>query len=623
MTIRSTTTRAAAAALCLAAGTAPSCAKAPPPGEVMMIVQTDMSLPKDVDTVTIEVLVRGDPRFSQTFEKLGADESLKIPASLGITIDAGTDPTTPVTLRVIASQQGMVRVLNEAVTTVPDDRIAALRLPVHWLCWDQVAVDGQGNASSTCPEGQTCVAGSCADKKIDPTTLPTYDVADVFGGGTGSGDGSCFDVSSCFTGSVDAPVDLASCTIAPSGSVNVAIRVQSAGICGPAGCFVVLDAESDAGWKTGPGGEIQLPTAVCDRIMSGDAAGVSISGVSAACAQKTAGLPTCGPWSSAGQLPASPGVDTPLAVAANQDHPTSIAVAGGNIYWTSAGVSDKTTGAVKRVPVSGGNITPLAQAQPFPKGLALDITGSKVNGAYWAANGVVGAGLIAGVDLSSSPAKPLSFDIPGLVSPEGIAVEGGSLFFTDFGGNAVYSLDLTTKTSTLLAGPANSAPQSAAYRVVADAARVYWTNEASPGAVVMVDRLDPAPVVIAQNQGTPRHLVLDGQPATAVFWTNFTTGEVMTAPILGGTPPAAGAPVALFTGQNKPYGIVVDGADLYWTNDGDGTVMKAPKAGGTPKVIASGQNGPGAIAVDGTNVYWINEGSLTKADGAIMKMKKP
>jgi sugar lactone lactonase YvrE len=262
----------------------------------------------------------------------------------------------------------------------------------------------------------------------------------------------------------------------------------------------------------------------------------------------------------------------------------------------------------------------------FPKGLTLDVTAEdKVIGAYWAVNGVGSAGSVAGLDLTMASApKPISLAAEGLVSPEGIALQGGNLFFTDFGGNAVYAMDLGTKSASLLAGPGNGAAQSGAYRVAADTARVYWTNEAMPGSVVMVDRADPVPIVVASNQGTPRHLALDGAPATALFWTNYGSGEVMTASIDAGTPPTAGTPVALFSGQNKPYGIVVDGETIYWTNNGDGTVMKAPKAGGTPEKIASDQHSPGAIAVDENNVYWINEGSLTKADGAVMRLaKKP
>lgn len=615
--------RTLATTLLLLAGAAPSCATPAPPGETMMILETDMSLPKDVDAVKIEVLVRGDVRHKAVFEKLGAEQSVKIPASLGIIIGETSDPTTPVTVRVTATQQGIARVLNEAVTTVPEDRIAALRMPIQWLCWNQVKVDDNGDVQTDCPKGETCVAGSCVSNKIDVSKLATFREEDVFGGGSGNGDGSCFDVGACFTTSTDAPVDLAACSIAASGEVNVGIRVESAGICGPGGCFVVLDGKSDLGWQPGGGDTIKLPKAVCDRIESGKAAGVSVSAVSASCALKTNALPTCGPWSSAGTS-TPPGVSTPVALVANQDHPVSLAVADGNVYWINSGTSDKTSGALKRMPITGGTTTLLQSMQAFPKALTLDVSAAgTVAAIYWATNGVGGtAGNVFGLDVSKASPAPISFTIPGLVSPEGIATQGGDLFFTDFGGNAVVSVNLTSKTPTTIAGPANGSPQLAAYRVAADSKTIFWTNESSAGQVMMANRMDPQPVSIADMQGTPRELALDLQSgvAAAVYWTNYSSGEVMTASITG-TPALAGTPTKVVDMQTKPYGVVVDGATLYWTN-GDGTVMKAPKAGGIPVVVASGQASPGAITVDSDNVYWINQGSLTKADGAIMKLKK-
>lgn len=618
--------RTAALGFFVVAGAAPSCAAPPAPGEVMMVVETDMSLPKDVDTVKIEVLVRGDVRHSATFTKLGGQDSVKIPASLGIIIGEESDPTTPVTVKVTAKQNETPRVLSEAVTTVPESRIAALRMPIQWLCWDQVQVDGNGDAQTTCPVGKTCVAGSCVDKKIDSSKLEDFRREDVFGGGTGTGDGSCFDVGNCFVGSTDAPVNLSDCTIASSDDVNVGIRVDTAGICGPSGCFVVLDGKSDSGWQPAGSGRLKLPTAVCDRIGSGKASGVSVSKVSASCAQKTKALPTCGPWSSAGTAGPTPGTQTPVTLVANQDHPVSLAVADGQVYWVNAGTSDAAKGALKRMPVTGGSTSLLQAGLAFPKGLTLvpDAQGN-VGQIYWATSGVGSAGAVLGLDVSKSPAKPITVSIPGLSSPEGIANAIGNIYFTDFSGNAVWQWNIGGNVSNLIAGPGNGAAQIGAYRIAADKKTVYWTNESAMGSVMMADHMDPQPVSIADMQGTPREIALDivDDEATAVFWTNFSSGEVMTASLTG-TPAIAGTPKALFTMATSvnPNGIVVDGTDVYWTNFGDGTVMKIAKAGGEAKVVASGQASPGAIAVDKDNIYWINQGSLAKADGSIMKLKK-
>src|SRR5437867_1203295 len=89
-------------------------------GQLMLAVQTDMSLPKDVDRVRIEVIAYGSPLFANDYDVGPA--GLHIPATLGIV--AGNDPSTPVHIRVIARQSGKPRMLRETVTTVPADRIA-------------------------------------------------------------------------------------------------------------------------------------------------------------------------------------------------------------------------------------------------------------------------------------------------------------------------------------------------------------------------------------------------------------------------------------------------------------------------------------------------------------------
>src|SRR4051812_39417585 len=188
--------RVALGALTLAMGFAPSCTPLPV-GETMVILQTDLSLPKDIDKLTIDVLVRGELRNQSILTEVGADGSLLIPASLGITLDLekGTDASTPVTLRATAFQKEKPRIIREVVTTVPKDRIAALKMPIQWLCWDQVAIDDKGEAHTSCMDpNQTCVAGACVDKNVDPSTLEDFAPDRIYGGGTGTnGDGTCFD----------------------------------------------------------------------------------------------------------------------------------------------------------------------------------------------------------------------------------------------------------------------------------------------------------------------------------------------------------------------------------------------------------------------------------------------
>lgn len=292
-----------------------------PTGQLVVAVQTDMQLPDDVDRVRLQVESFGKLVFAREYP-VAPDGTLRIPATLGIL--PGSDPARTVTIGLAARQRGRVRVLREAVTTIPTQRAAMLRLPIQWLCDGQVEELEPGEVDSTCPDvdgkKQTCIAGTCADAEVDSSLLPDYDPAEIFGGGDGSGNGECFDTVPCFAEGVGATPD-AECTIAvpdegdfePSIAIVNPPQPGSAGICGPGSCLISLDANTPNGWQlTEDEDRIQLPPAVCDRIASGISVGVAVT---TACPQKTEALPSCGPWSAVTETPGSFDAGPPADVA--------------------------------------------------------------------------------------------------------------------------------------------------------------------------------------------------------------------------------------------------------------------------------------------------------------------
>ncbi|MGK4005724.1 hypothetical protein WMF31_24060 [Sorangium sp. So ce1036] len=290
------TLRIALAALALACG---GCS---PPDEIVVAVPTDLKLPEDIDTLQIQVFEGSTSRFSAAYERLGApDAAARLPLTLGFYSTTGGGDSIRIQVAGRAGgARGAVRILREAVTKIPQDRVALLTMPLYFLCDGSGRDDGNGGVvNRVCGEGQTCVAGRCAPSAVDASALPDYSAKAVYGGGSGFGGGDCFDVTACFDGAAPAGVDAAACSIEADGEPNVALRTEGDGICGDDGCLVALDAGSPDGFQT-EDGRVRLPPAVCDQLASGKVTGVVTAPVTAECPQKSVGLPTCGPWSASG-----------------------------------------------------------------------------------------------------------------------------------------------------------------------------------------------------------------------------------------------------------------------------------------------------------------------------------
>jgi len=293
---------------------------AKPRGQLMIVVATDMSIPKNMDQVVVEVL--DDSGHKQTFNYPVRPSSLGKPMPGTLAIVPPNSGGQTVRVRLIAEQDmspapPTVRVVREAVVKVPTDRTAMLPMPLHWLCDGHFMESTDGSYQSDCGTDQTCVAGACVDAIIAPEQLRTYSAALVFGGGDEQGTGGrCIDVPMCFGSSELATLDT-DCTFAlPNGvdpqAFNVALQLTagSDGQCttgSNAHCFLTLDQDLAEGWQLNPSGRVQLPSAVCDTIAAGKALGVATT---TACPTKDSSVPICGPWTNVATASTVPRGDT-------------------------------------------------------------------------------------------------------------------------------------------------------------------------------------------------------------------------------------------------------------------------------------------------------------------------
>lgn len=280
--------------------------KASVKGELIVALQTDMDLPKDVDKVRIRVASYGNTIFSNDYP-VGPTE-LRIPATLAI-FGNPERPSAPATIQIIGFRSTKARVMRESITTVPLDRIATLRMPIEWLC-DESARTENGEVISQCPGEQTCIAGTCTAAFVDSGDLPDFEPEEIFGGGSGPGSGTCFDTAQCLSNAMRLVLDESDCSALVPGrdaNLNVALKPSGSGdgICSGGICLIPLDGgeggqwtRSDATLAAGePATRVQLPPSVCEKIKANK---VEAAIASTLCATKTTKNPPCGAWSSTG-----------------------------------------------------------------------------------------------------------------------------------------------------------------------------------------------------------------------------------------------------------------------------------------------------------------------------------
>ena len=261
-------------------------------GQLVVVVESDLSVPKDIDRLTFEATSQGRSLLDAD-DKLGKD-ARHLPATFQVAYPGNSQA---VTLRAVAYFDGEARIQREVVTPIPSNRVGYVRIPLSYLCDGTAKPDG----SSTCAKEQTCILGECGSSSLPPeeqssTPWVTQE----------SSTDPCFDVLSCFDASkVATPDD--KCTVAvPDGAkldrVNVALRLppDSPGICSATQCWVVLEAGSE-GWQA-KAGRIQLPAKLCEPGSTAFELAVST-----ACPQKKPAGTVCEPWSP-GAPPTDPGM---------------------------------------------------------------------------------------------------------------------------------------------------------------------------------------------------------------------------------------------------------------------------------------------------------------------------
>jgi hypothetical protein len=256
-----------------------------------------------------------------------------------------------------------------------------------------------------------------------------------------------------------------------------------------------------------------------------------------------------------------------------------------------------------------------------PKGVALD-----TDNVYWTSSVLDGGVYSVPKDGGETTVIEDHIDIPSVITSDSVGV--------------VYSL------GTPLEGhiDAHSFGSSGSFRLASgtwlplglavDLAYVYWVTWAATTGKLFRLRLPSTDVAcdIAPGQcQTLADSIVYGQGMamyeSSVFWTavGTTSGSVskVVLPADGGAPADAGSGQLLAGAQSMPAAIVIDGAYIYWADQGsasasNGSILRSGLDGGQLTTLAAGLDDPFAIALDppqgaAARVYWTARGSGTIA----------
>jgi len=244
-------------------------------GQLLLAIETDMAVPKDLDKVVVEVITSAGTKREERL--LDGTKNATLPGTFAIV--AGSAPDVGITIRVAGYQKGHARVLREVQTALPADGVRVVRVALQWLCAnDGVTEDADGGATSSCPARQTCVAGECVGIPFtNPSTLPALEESRY----APNVNTTCFDPVACFAGTHEEKPSGSSCTFPqPEGvdvasgnvSFNVAVKVPAGsqdGFCANGSCLIPLDFDPTGtfGWYAALN-RIRLPRNICDQALS-------------------------------------------------------------------------------------------------------------------------------------------------------------------------------------------------------------------------------------------------------------------------------------------------------------------------------------------------------------------
>jgi hypothetical protein len=282
----------------------------------------------------------------------------------------------------------------------------------------------------------------------------------------------------------------------------------------------------------------------------------------------------------------------------------AIAVGPTGVYWSEAENVLRGRGMLLMLPLCGGTPVTLLRSEKQERynGIALDGT------SVYAMSGDTILKLPLGGATATTLAKG--------VAPKAIAIDGTSVYWTDFTSpgdfQSVLKVPLNGGAAVTLGTLKDPGAAYAQWGpLTVGSLNVYWLGVDSHTELLEVPIGGGAVTTLESAKGG-RGV---GVNTTDVFWTDI-NGAILRAPLGGG------AVTTIASNLQTPFAIALDASNVYWSDQETGSrgrVMKVPLSGGTPTVIASGQaladgnDTSQRLAVYGASVYWLQANAVMMA----------
>jgi hypothetical protein len=304
-----------------------------------------------------------------------------------------------------------------------------------------------------------------------------------------------------------------------------------------------------------------------------------------------------------------------VTLASAQLMPTEIAVDSTFVYWVVDIASQPAEArAIYRIPLAGGTPVSLASGTYISALVAREGTLYVGGGILSNSNGLNGYAV----------AVPNDGGLPVTIDPQGrnkfvagLAVNAKRVYWVDGYGGRLMSAPLDgggvdgAAVTTLTTFPDGGAAGGSGQALVLQSSQIYVVLNRLNGSAAVTVPLDGGTPVVVQNIIGPRAIAASD---AGICWTNADDGGPMGTVMCA--PPSLTPVATCATQQSVPVSPVIDGPNVYWGNQNDGTIVRASRSGGPATTLATGQGAISYLVVGSTSVYWTNGAP----DGGVMKL---